>query len=183
MTETLNPAGAAEASPLDDFSNCHVGILGHLKALGDLPALLEPATRARLIAQQALDFFRAAVFEHHQEEERELFPAVAQSAQPGTERAHVTLITDRLTREHREIEALWKQLEPGLKKVAKGEHGGLDSAGIHRLIDLYGQHAGYEEAVFLPLSRSILGRNSDHLAALGLSLHMRHLPPLSGAYI
>ncbi|MEY2688035.1 MAG: hypothetical protein RL375_2233, partial [Pseudomonadota bacterium] len=27
---------------------------------------------------------------------------------------------------------------------------------------------------FLPLSQTILGRNGDHMAALGLSLHTRH---------
>lgn len=30
------------------------------------------------------------------------------------------------------------------------------------------------ETEFLPLSQTILGRNSNHMAALGLSLHMRH---------
>ena len=41
----------------------------------------------------------------------------------------------------------------------------------------YRNHARYEEEVFLPLSQAILGRNSNHLAALGMSLHLRHALP------
>jgi hypothetical protein len=33
------------------------------------------------------------------------------------------------------------------------------------------------EQIFLPLCKTILGRNGDHMAALGLSLHMRHVLP------
>ena len=46
-----------------------------------------------------------------------------------------------------------------------------------RWYDSYQAHARYEEEVFLPLSQTILGRNSDHLAALGVSMHMRHAMP------
>jgi hypothetical protein len=46
----------------------------------------------------------------------------------------------------------------------------------------YTAHAQFEEAEFLPLAQTILGRNSNHMAALGLSLHMRHVKPVN-AYI
>jgi len=44
----------------------------------------------------------------------------------------------------------------------------------------YSAHAEAEERVFLPLAEKILGRNSNHMAALGLSLHMRHAPRILG---
>ena len=48
----------------------------------------------------------------------------------------------------------------------------------------YQAHAAFEEATFLPLSQTILGRNDHHMAALGLSLHMRHTPlKVKGTYI
>lgn len=74
---------AVLGTPIRDFSQCHAGILKKLDMLGELPALLEPADRAR---------------------------------------------------------------------------------------------AEFEEQAFLPLSQIILGRNSNHLSTLGLSLHMRHTP-------
>jgi hypothetical protein len=46
----------------------------------------------------------------------------------------------------------------------------------------YKAHAAYEEAEFLPLSETILSRNSNHMAALGMSIHMRHAKPVN-AYI
>jgi hypothetical protein len=172
-----SPADTAGHSPIDDFSQCHAGILGHLQTLGSLPALLEPAARARQVAADAVGFFREAVFEHHSEEERELFPAVLASAAAGEEHERVKSIVDALTAEHRKVEAAWSKLEPKLKAVAKGHDTDVDPADIRALVEVYQAHARYEEEVFLPLSQAILGRNSNHLAALGMSLHMRHALP------
>jgi hemerythrin-like domain-containing protein len=169
-------------APISNFTNCHSGIIKRLNALDELPALLEPAARARQVAEQSLEFFREAIFEHHLEEERELFPAVIASAHPGEELERVKAMTKRLTEEHRMVEALWKRLEKGLKQVAKGQSTDLDVHEVQRLVTEYTAHASYEETDFLPLSETILGRNSNHMAALGLSLHMRHVKPVA-AYI
>ena len=180
MTATVPTS--ADAAPISNFTNCHSGILKRLNALDELPALLEPAARARQLAEQSLEFFREAIFEHHLEEERELFPAVVASAQPGEELSRVKAMAQRLTDEHRRIEALWKTLEGGLKRVAKGQATDLNTADVHRLVSEYTAHARYEETEFLPLSEAILSRNSNHMAALGMSLHMRHVKPVN-AYI
>jgi hemerythrin-like domain-containing protein len=174
MNSSANTTGH---SPIDDFSQCHAGILGHLQALGTLPALLEPAVRARQIAADTVGFFRAAVFEHHADEEKELFPAVLASATPGEERDRVQALIHTLTAEHRKVETAWSRLEPKLKAVAKGQDSDVDGADIQALVDSYQAHARFEEAIFLPLSQTILGRNSNHLAALGMSMHMRHALP------
>ena len=83
---------------------------------------------------------------------------------------------DALTREHRDIEAQWNLLEPRLKKFAKGQPVEVDGEAVRRLVEQYKAHARFEELEFLPLSEQILGRDGDHMAALGLSLHMRHQP-------
>lgn len=139
--------------------------------------------RAREIAEKALEFFREAIFEHHLDEERELFPAVLASAEKGAELERVQGMVKRLTNEHRELEGVWKQLESGLKKVAKGQATDVDVSAIQRLVTHYRAHAQYEEAEFLPLSQNILGRNANHMAALGLSLHMRHSVPTVAGYV
>ena len=180
MTATVPTS--ADAAPISNFTNCHSGILKRLNALDELPALLEPAARARQLAEQSLEFFREAIFEHHLEEERELFPAVIASAQPGDEMSRLKSMAQRLTDEHRRIEALWKTLESGLKRVAKGQGTDLNTADLQRLVVEYKAHAAFEEAEFLPLSETILSRNSNHMAALGMSLHMRHVKPVN-AYI
>lgn len=163
--------------PIADFSQCHAGIFKKLDLLGELPALLEPAQRAREVAEKSLEFFREAIFEHHLDEERELFPAVIESAQDDAERVKVQAMNKRLTDEHRELEKLWKGLESGLKKVVKGQFGDVNVADLARLVSQYRAHAQFEEQEYLPLAQQILARNGNHMAALGMSLHMRHQNP------
>lgn len=179
MNKSAAPAVDTDA-PLTNFAQCHEGILRRLTALDELPALLAPAARARQIAEQSVEFFREAIFEHHLEEERELFPAVLASAHAGDEAERVQTMVRRLTNEHRMLEGLWKRLESDLKKVAKGQSTDLDVSELQRLVTDYSAHARYEEAEFLPQSETILARNSNHMAALGLSLHMRHVRPMAG---
>lgn len=178
---TASPAPADDPNgPIANFSNCHVGIVAHLDTLGELPALLEPAARARTIATDTLAFFDAVILEHHGQEERELFPAVLAGAQPGEERTRVAVMAERLTTEHRQIEAWWAQIKPNLRQVAKGHDSPLDTVAVQQLVAQYRAHAAFEEAEFLPLSQRILGRNANHMAALGMSLHMRHVRPVVG---
>lgn len=163
-------------APISHFAHCHVGILAQLSRLNDLPALLAPAALARKTAEQSSAFFGKGMYTHHKEEEEDLFTAVHSSAQAGPERLRVDTLIDQLTAGHRELEALWESLAPGLHKVAKGQDAQLDEAALSRLVQQYRQHALLEENEFLPLAKTILSRNNHHMAALGLSLHMRHAP-------
>lgn len=171
---------ATDTAPLDGFAGSHVGILQQLRALDQLPALMEPAARARQIATDSLALFREAILEHHLDEERELFVAALASARPGAEKDRVHAMVERLTREHRIMEGIWRFLEKDLKRVAKGQDADLDVDEVHALVAAYASHAAFEEAEFLPLCQIILGRNGNHMAALGLSLHLRHTPPVVG---
>lgn len=179
MTLTTTPQTRMSAdtdAPISHFSNCHTGIFAQLARLADLPALLGPAAQARKIAQTSLDFFNEALFNHHSEEEKDLFPAVHSSAQAGAERLKVDTLVEQLTSDHRALEKLWKSLEPGLRKVAKGQDSTLDVLALESLVQRYQAHAQLEEQAFLPLAQAILGRQDQHMAALGLTLHMRHVP-------
>jgi hemerythrin superfamily protein len=177
MGQSDTPEPAPEATPLDQFSQCHAGILAHLQDFARLPALLEPAAQARRIAGETLRFFQDVIYEHHAEEEKDLFPAVLASAVRGVERDQVQAIVDRLTQEHRRVEAAWTRIAPHLKDIEKGRDAALDVDAVETLVREYQAHAAYEEQEFLPLSEKILGRDSRHMAALGLSLHMRHALP------
>jgi len=167
-------------APIGHFAHCHVGILSQLSRMNELPALLAPAALARKTAEQSIAFFGKGMYVHHQEEEEELFPAVRSSAHAGPERLRVENLIEQLTAGHRELEALWESLSPALHKVAKGQDTRLDEAALSRLVQQYRAHALLEENEFLPLAETILGRNSNHMAALGLSLHMRHVPHFAG---
>lgn len=175
MDSTATPGPAAE--PLADFSQAHAGITAQLKALGELPALLAPAQRARELATRALAFFDDVIREHHAQEERELFPATLAAATRGTERSQVQALVDRLTLEHRQIETRWARLAPELKHVAKGRDSTLDGAELQHLVRDYMAHAAFEEREYLPLAHTLLARDANHMAALAMSMHMRHAVP------
>jgi hemerythrin-like domain-containing protein len=175
---TPTPSDTASGdSPIDAFSDCHAGIVAHLERLAGLPALLEPARQARQTAQDALCFFHDVIHEHHADEERELFPAVLGAARKGEEREKVERIVERLVQDHRRLESTWAALEPDLKNMSKGHDHHLEVASLNALVTGYQSHAAYEERVFLPLAQTILGRDDNQMAALGLSLHLRRAVP------
>lgn len=181
MNRPTDPCRAAQTdTPIANFSQCHVGIIGHLDALAELPSLMAPARRARALASDMQKFFDEVILRHHSEEELDLFPAVLQSARPGDEGMRVASLIERLTIEHRQIEAWWALIRPQLKQIAKGHDTELDDVALQQLVKEYHAHAEFEEKEFLPLSQTILSRNGDHMAALGLSLHLRHARPMEG---
>lgn len=162
--------------PLTNFSHCHEGIISHLDSFGTLPKMLEAAKQTSVIADETLKFFRVAVFDHHSEEEKDLFPAVLSAASKGAEHATVKQMVDALVAEHREIEAIWRALEPAVANLAKGRlTTDFDGAAVTRLVQKYRAHARLEEERFLPMAEQILGRQDKKLAELGLALHMRHV--------
>tara|TARA_R110002049_G_scaffold47110_9_gene136277 strand:+ start:519 stop:1091 length:573 start_codon:yes stop_codon:yes gene_type:complete len=159
---------------LPTFTDCHAGIVGHLDALGELDALLASAARARQIAQQAVEFFDEMILEHHEDEERELFPTVRKHAAAGDERALVDSLCDRLTADHRALEKQWNVIKPQLARIATGKDTRLDTEATAALIASYKAHAHFEETHLLPLAAEILGRSDAELARLGYALHIRH---------
>ena len=178
MTTTPNtPLPAADDAPVQGFAHCHEAIVAQLRELEQLPALAEAAARARRIAKATAEFYRQIVLTHHSEEEQELFGAVLASADRGAERERVQAIVTRLTQDHRHIESLWRTIEPALRDVAHGRDTPLDAAALTTFVADYRAHAQYEEEVFLPLCSTILGRNGNHMAALGVALHARHALP------
>lgn len=176
----MQPASASTnpiiEDPLTNFSHCHEGIIAHLDAFGELPRMLETAEQACAIAEETLQFFRVAVFDHHAEEEKDLFPAVLAAASKGAEHDKVKAMVTALVAEHREIEAIWRALEPGVVQLAKGRlTTDVDGPAVISLVQKYHAHARLEEERFLPMAEQILGRQDSKLAELGLALHMRHV--------
>jgi hemerythrin-like domain-containing protein len=169
-----------DSSPIDGFSQCHADILSGLRVLARLPEKVAAAERARRMTAEILALFDGPVMDHHAAEEAELFPAVLNSAAAGDEHVAVAAMIERLVFEHRNIEAVWKKLRPSLRSAAAGKPGELNAADVADMMRLYAAHAGFEEGKFLPLAQEILGRDGNHMAALGLALHMRHVPQVVG---
>jgi hemerythrin-like domain-containing protein len=161
-------------APLQDFSRCHVGFVTVLEASLGLPEMIVTAARSRSCAADMLKMFRDRLLAHHDDEERDLFPAVIRVAQPGNETERARAMVAQLVREHREIAQLWKQLEPAVQAIANGYLPQLDSALLHEMVKRFNEHVRVEEEEFLPFAQQVLARQAEDMAMLGRMLHHRH---------
>lgn len=166
-----------QENPLTDFSGCHVGITRNFTKLGELPALVAQPDKAEQVRQTAAElrqFFRDVVLQHHTDEEKELFAAVKAVLRQHLDQGMLASgYIGRLTEEHRHLEGLWAYIEPDIKRLEKGKPVELKLDAIQQLSADYLAHANFEEQYFLPLAEQLLSVND--MAALGMSLHMRHL--------
>ena len=174
MSDTPNREATAAEAPLQDFSKCHAGFVTVLETALGLPEMIATAARSRSCAADMLKMFRDRLLAHHDDEERDLFPAVVRVAQPGEEADRARTMVAQLVREHREIAELWKQLEPAVQAVANGYLPMLDAALLHELVRRFNEHVRSEEDEFLPFAQQVLARQAEDLAMLGLALHRRH---------
>jgi hemerythrin-like domain-containing protein len=180
MPTVAHPSIPSLEEPIANFSDCHKHMLGQLRATADLPRLILAATRARSMAADIVHLFEDTVLPHHLDEEKELFPAVQRSAAPGEEAQTVKLLIERLLREHRNTERLWKQISPGIRTAARGGVADVDPEVLDELMTALSSHAKFEEENFLPLAHKVLSRNGNHMDALGVALHLRHTPTPTG---
>lgn len=166
-------------APFATLHHSHEAIVSQLGQLDQLPQLVASMQQARELAARTLELFNGEVLRHHQDEERELFPAVLRAV-PEADKSAVASTIQRLLAEHRAIERIWRGLEPVLKEVARGRPEPLDAGAVALLVRLYEQHASFEEQHFLPLAQQVLGRDERELTALGMALHIRRLPTITG---
>lgn len=174
MSHTPTRQATEAATPLQDFSNSHAEFVTVLEAALGLPEMIATAARSRSSAADMLKMFHDHLLAHHEDEERELFPAVVRIAQPGAESERARAMVTQLVREHRDIALLWKKLEPAVQAVANGYLPQLDPALLKELVKQFNEHVRAEEEEFLPFAQQVLAREAKDLAMLGSKLHRRH---------
>lgn len=174
MSDTPTRQATQADAPLQDFSRCHEGFVTVLETALGLPEMIATAARSRSCAADMLKMFHDRLLAHHDDEERDLFPAVLRIARPGEEAERARTMVEQLVREHREIAQLWKQLEPAVRAVANGYLPQLDAALLRDLVSRFNEHVRVEEEDFLPFAQQVLARQAEDLAMLGLALHRRH---------
>src|SRR5512146_1184507 len=103
MSDTPGGRAPEADTPLHDFSSCHVEFVTVLEAALGLPEMIVTAARSRSCAADTLKMFRDRLLAHHDDEERDLFPAVLRIAEPGEEANRARSMVAQLIREHREI--------------------------------------------------------------------------------
>ena len=144
--------------PVEILTQCHDYIAHHCQALRKLCEYLPvhgADKRARGSAAKAIHYFDTAGGAHYEDEELDLFPRLLQAAR-GENAEGVALLIARLTREHRDMQALWKILRADLERIARGEGATLSKCIVAEFDDLHRQHMTTEEEQLMPLVSSLL---------------------------
>ena len=166
-----------------DFSNCHTRILenfGKLKNVSEIEDFSNADTQAMI--KGLIKYFKHEVWQHHREEEEELFEAVLDSAHSTPDFEKAKECVKRLIDEHREMEKQWrKKVKPDLRKLSRGKSATFDREAASKLANDYVSHARFEEDEFLPFAEKIL--KGTGMSALGLALHLRRAKRGVSAYI
>ncbi len=183
MTNTSEKTGAISEGSQTDFSNCHTRILKNfskLKHLSDWQDFSNPNTQAMI--KGLIKYFKKEVWQHHQEEEQELFEAVLDCTHSGPNAELAKEYVDRLIREHRDMEDQWRRVvKKDLRRLARGKSDKFNRKAAAKLAGDYLEHARFEEDVFLPFAEKCL--KGTGMSALGLALHLRRAERGVSAYI
>lgn len=159
--------------PLGMLAACHRRIEQACETLTRLPAhLSRHGTDAALCeaAAAVLRYFDTAAVDHHDDEERNLFPLL-ERAQPNRS----CDLVETLTLEHEEQARLWRVLRAQLAALAQGGNG-LDAALVARFVAANREHLAFEDAHVLPLAARVL--DAHDLSRLGRAMAARRGLPL-----
>jgi hemerythrin-like domain-containing protein len=153
----LAPAAPTFDDPLEMLRACHGKILRQCDTLKKLATHLKTDgcdMQARLAAQGILRYFDSAGKFHHQDEEKDLFPALL--AGEKDEQEHLDALRQRLLREHVGMLAAWNELRPVLLQLAEGKNARLDDRLAERFIGSHTMHIAVENSELLPLAARLL---------------------------
>jgi hemerythrin-like domain-containing protein len=165
------PTASFEA-PLEMLAACHGRIRGQCATLLRLRshvAALGADAAARTAARSVIRYFDTSARHHHEDEERELFPALLE-AMAGSDPVCIRGLTDALADDHRRLDELWGALRAWLMAVQSGKALPPDDA-IDAFVGLYERHAAREEQELFPMAERLLG--AAELERIGQAMRMR----------
>jgi len=151
---------------------CHRQTLVMLDKLATLVASLDngpPDPQARATAGEVVQFFSTTARQHHEDEERHVFPQLQDSADPEIVQAVLTLQQD-----HHWMDIDWRELSPALAAVA-ADQGGYDLEALREGVEIFtalsNDHIALEESCIYPQARMRL--RSAELQQMGREMAER----------
>ncbi len=153
--ERVPPEPAAPGDGFDVLDVCHrqtIFTLGKLAALISALQRRGPDAEARALAAQVVRFFSTTAREHHEDEERHVFPKLLSSGTP-----EVVQAVRRLQQDHGWLEEDWLELSPHLAAVAAGQSWydpDVLREGVDVFIALSHEHIALEESLIYPEARA-----------------------------
>ncbi len=176
MNSKPSSSGSAESAASTDgfdvLDACHRQTLLTLDKLAALVAHLASAgsdEQARTMAAEIVQFFSTTARQHHEDEERHVFPKLALSDNP--EVVHTVV---RLQQDHNWLEEDWMELSPQVDAVACGLNWyDLDvlREGMEVFTALSRDHIRLEESLIYPQARTRL--DADERREMGREMAAR----------
>lgn len=151
---------------------CHRDTVLALGRLAELARRLdgnEPDEQVRRLAREIVDFFSTTSYEHHQDEERHIFPKLALTGDAAMVQA-----VERLRQDHGWLQQDWLELQPQLDAIASGQSWvDLDMLreGVEIFTALSQDHVTLEESLIYPEARGRLQQEERH--AMGREMAAR----------
>lgn len=155
--EPVSPEPATPDDGFDVLDVCHrqtIFTLGKLAALVSALQSRGPDAQARALAAEIVRFFSTTSHDHHEDEERHVFPKLLATGEPELVQA-----VQRLQQDHGWLEEDWLELSPHLAAVAAGQSWydmDLLREGADVFIALSHEHIALEESLVYPSARAQL---------------------------
>jgi len=166
-------AGAAAADGFTVLDACHRQTLAMLDELSSLVARLDrggadPHSRAQ--ASRIADYFATTARQHHEDEERHVFPPLVEGGDPDIVQAVL-----RLQQDHGWLEEDWFELAPHVQAIAAGfDWYDIDvlREGVAVFAALSRDHIELEESLIYPAARERL--RDEGRREMGREMAARH---------
>jgi len=153
----LRPRAATTTGAFGVLDDCHRRTLEALDKLEAVVDRIETGADAwtRALAADVVRHFSTTARQHHEDEERHVFPKLLATADADTEQRIL-----RLQQDHHWLEEDWRELEPQLDAIARGQ-GWYDVAflrdGCVVFAALSRDHIALEEEFLYPEARARTG--------------------------
>lgn len=170
MKVPLHGEGPRIDDPVEMLQACHEKVRRFAtlaQRLRDHVAAHGADAQARSAAEAVLRYFDIAAVLHHEDEERDFFPALRRAGDAGLARS-----IDELQAEHDELAQSWQRLRPWLQAVAAGK--ALPApAEVDLFAQAYCRHADREESEVYPHAKLL---DADRTRAICDAMVARRMP-------
>lgn len=161
-----SPAAGLD-QPLEILEACHERVINHCEILQKLSNHLQKVgvdDQAKLASKNLLRYFESAAKNHHEDEEKNLFPMIIESI-AGSDAVCIKEIINSLIDDHRLLEKTWNKIKNTLELIASGIQAEIDQSQITLLITTYKKHIEIEENELLPMAKILLSEEQlDHMS-------------------
>ncbi|MBC8024002.1 MAG: hemerythrin domain-containing protein [Burkholderiales bacterium] len=145
---SLFDAAVGFDDPLEMLLACHRRIERQLATLEKLRSHMDAHgvdAEASTAAQGVLRYFLKAAEDHHDDEEKDLFPLLEERIPAGAEKARFHALRGTLERDHAEVRGRWARLRKPLEAIADGMTRTLQATEVREFVDAYKRHIAAEE--------------------------------------